>query len=146
MTFSKNIGKYLQHVQVVSLKIQVVSLKIQFPYFEDPILDNLDKFLNGKGVSESVSVPKGWFREHLTLHQIQRSIKDLLQFKDVNGNSSIKSIYVISLPEHPANKVPSAEIRAYYYYQGRRLQEEQSTEKRRQEYSNTSLESPGNVV
>ena len=70
VTFSNNIGEYLQHILTND---KVISLSIYFPDSPDTILDNIDASLD---VSELPTSLESWFRQHLTLHQIQRSLED----------------------------------------------------------------------
>ena len=70
VTFSNNIAEYLQHILTND---EVISLSIYFPDSTDTILDNMDASLD---VFESPTSLDSWFRQHLTLHQIQRSLED----------------------------------------------------------------------
>ena len=90
-----------------------MSLTIHFPDASDQTLNNMEGFLDNKDVSESVTTFNSWFRQHPILHQIQRSIEDLLQFRDANIKSSIVFMYMVS-PSNDTIQYPSAEIKAYY--------------------------------
>ena len=65
VTFIENLGEYLQYEEVISLTIY-------FPNSPDPVISNMDAFLDGKDITESVTASDSWFRKNPVIHQIQK--------------------------------------------------------------------------
>ena len=107
---SKNIGEYWKHIVTNE---EVISLTMYFPSVTSGVLTNMEAFLDGREVSESVSSHHSWFRQSLIRNQIQNKITELLDFRDVNSESSILFTYVILRPNDP-DQQPYAQIKAHF--------------------------------
>ena len=118
-TVSKNIGEYWKHTATYN---GVISLTMYFPNVPDSVLANMEAFLDGREVFESVSSHRSWFRQSSIRNQIQNKIGELLDFRDVNSESSILFMYVILLPDDPDELEPYAEIKAHFK-ENRRINE-----------------------
>ena len=108
---SKNVGEYWKHI---AYHKEVISLILYFPYMSESVVTNMEVFLDGREVSESVSSYRSWFRQSLIRNQIQNKITELLHFRDVNTESSILFSYVILQPDDSDQVQPHAEIKAHF--------------------------------
>ena len=108
---SKNVGEYLKHIVYHK---EVISLMLYFPYMSESVVTNMEAFFDGREVSESVSSDRSWFRQSLIRNQIQNKITELLDFRDVNYESSILFTYVILQPDDSDQAQPYAEIKAHF--------------------------------
>ena len=107
LTLVENVGEYLQYEEVISFTIY-------YPDSPDAVISNMDAFLDGKDITESVTTAKRWFRQYPLVHKIQNKINDVRHFRDINSESSILFAYAIFLPEDHDTLEPYAEIKAHY--------------------------------
>ena len=117
VTFCKNIGDYYR--QLLKNE-QVVSLNMYFPNIPDPVLDQMDSFVEDDNSTDNADV---WYHDWPTVKDFDIAIDNFLNYKEVNtGSSGIKFIYSL-LPPNRIQKFPYTEIKAIYSWGRRRIKE-----------------------
>ena len=119
VTFCRNRGEHRDQIMTYD---EVVSLNFYFPRMADPVLTNMDNFLDNVEQS-NINHEEPWFSQISTLFNLELAVDDILYFQESNRDSPLTFVWVELTPQDRTQQWPDAELKAFRTG-GRRRHEE----------------------